>query len=171
MSNPGPLSVLGKNEPKLPEQSLHSTSCRKNPYQTASLSAVNNPNRLARRNVVDAVFRLWPSITSIPLYADERWRISPHINILSLSYNVTIKMKMLGRSQYVFFTRIGLVRRGSVAVTPSWSGDKFAYYSDTTGRYELCVIRLVPRHVCQITNGEAPSVLRAGFVRAWENAC
>lgn len=51
-----------------------------------------------------------------------------------------------------------------VAVTPSHSADKIAFYWDKTGRFELYVMDLQSRKLEQITNGQAPKGIRAGFV-------
>ncbi|RIH87530.1 Dipeptidyl aminopeptidase BIII [Calidithermus terrae] len=50
------------------------------------------------------------------------------------------------------------------AVTPSWSADRIAFYWDKTGRFELYVMDLQTRQVRQLTDGQAPRQLRAGFV-------
>src|SRR5712691_4921855 len=50
--------------------------------------------------------------------------------------------------------------------TASWSGDKIAFYWDKTGRMELYVLELRTREVHQISHGEVPRALRAGF--AWD---
>lgn len=50
------------------------------------------------------------------------------------------------------------------AVTPSWDGQKIAFYWDKTGRYELYTMDLDSRQVRQLTQGQAPRQLRAGFV-------
>lgn len=49
------------------------------------------------------------------------------------------------------------------AVTPSWGRDKVAFYWDKTGRFELYVLDLLTRELRQLTDGEAPRHLRAGF--------
>ena len=50
--------------------------------------------------------------------------------------------------------------------TASWSGDKIAFYWDKTGRMELYVLDLRTREVHQVSHGEVPRTLRAGF--AWD---
>lgn len=50
------------------------------------------------------------------------------------------------------------------AVTPSWDGQKIAFYWDKTGRYELYTMDLQSREVRKLTDGQAPRQLRAGFV-------
>jgi dipeptidyl aminopeptidase/acylaminoacyl peptidase len=49
--------------------------------------------------------------------------------------------------------------------TVSWAGDKLAFYWDKTGRVELYVMDLASREVRQLSHGEVPRALRAGF--AW----
>lgn len=56
------------------------------------------------------------------------------------------------------------------AVTPSWDGQKIAFYWDKTGRYELYTMDLHSREVKQLTNGQAPRQLRAGFVWTRDDA-
>ena len=51
-----------------------------------------------------------------------------------------------------------------MAFEVSWSGDKVAFYSNRTGRIELYVLYLKSREVVQLTNGEAPTGVRAGMV-------
>ncbi|MGH2498985.1 MAG: S9 family peptidase [Candidatus Limnocylindria bacterium] len=46
----------------------------------------------------------------------------------------------------------------------SWSTDKVAFYWDTTGRVELHLMDLATRAVRQLSHGEVPRALRAGFV-------
>ncbi|MEM6430401.1 MAG: S9 family peptidase [Deinococcota bacterium] len=48
--------------------------------------------------------------------------------------------------------------------TVSHGGDKLAFYWDKTGRFELYVMDLLSRDIQQITNGQAPKGLSAGFV-------
>jgi dipeptidyl aminopeptidase/acylaminoacyl peptidase len=48
--------------------------------------------------------------------------------------------------------------------TASWSGDQLAFYWDKTGRVELYVLDLRTRAVKQISHGEVPRALRAGFI-------
>jgi dipeptidyl aminopeptidase/acylaminoacyl peptidase len=48
-------------------------------------------------------------------------------------------------------------------VTPSYSGDRLAFYWDRTGRFELYTMDLRTREVRQLTHGEAPKGLRAGI--------
>ncbi len=50
--------------------------------------------------------------------------------------------------------------------TPSWAGDRLAFYGDKTGRMELFVLDLNTRDIKQISHGEVPRSLRAGF--AWD---
>lgn len=49
-------------------------------------------------------------------------------------------------------------------VMPSYSGDKIAFYWDKTGRFELYLMHLETKELKQLTNGQAPKGLRAGFV-------
>lgn len=56
------------------------------------------------------------------------------------------------------------------AVTPSYSGDKIAFYWDKTGRFELYVMDLHTREVTQATDGQAPKGLRAGIVWTRDDA-
>jgi dipeptidyl aminopeptidase/acylaminoacyl peptidase len=48
-------------------------------------------------------------------------------------------------------------------VTPSYSRDRVAFYWDKTGRFELYVMDLNTRETRQLTDGQAPKGLRAGF--------
>jgi len=48
--------------------------------------------------------------------------------------------------------------------TLSWAGTKLAFYWDKTGRLELYVMDLRSREVRQISHGEVPRDLRAGFI-------
>ncbi len=48
--------------------------------------------------------------------------------------------------------------------TPSWSGNSVAYFSDRSGRFELYLMDLSTREIRQLTDGEAPRGVRAGFV-------
>lgn len=50
----------------------------------------------------------------------------------------------------------------------SWKGDQVAFYWDKTGRMELHVMDLVTKAVRQVSHGEVPTALRAGF--AWDRA-
>jgi dipeptidyl aminopeptidase/acylaminoacyl peptidase len=50
------------------------------------------------------------------------------------------------------------------AVTPSWGRDRVAFYWDRTGRFELYTLDLRTRDLKQVTDGQAPRALRAGFV-------
>ena len=50
----------------------------------------------------------------------------------------------------------------------SWGSDKLAFYWDKTGRIELYVMDLVTRAVRQVSHGEVPRALRAGF--AWDRS-
>lgn len=47
----------------------------------------------------------------------------------------------------------------------SWKGDQVAFYWDKTGRMELHVMDLATKQTRQISHGEVPTALRAGF--AW----
>ncbi len=55
-------------------------------------------------------------------------------------------------------------------VTPSYSGDKIAFFWDKTGRFELYSMDLHTREVRQLTDGQAPKGLRAGFVWTRDDA-
>ncbi|MFC4640229.1 TolB family protein [Deinococcus hohokamensis] len=48
--------------------------------------------------------------------------------------------------------------------TVSHAGDQVAFYADWTGRFELYVQHLQTGARRQLTNGEAPKAIRAGFV-------
>src|SRR5438067_3233067 len=48
--------------------------------------------------------------------------------------------------------------------TVSWAGDKLAFYWDKTGRIELYVLDLRTRALKQVSHGEVPRAIRAGFV-------
>ena len=48
--------------------------------------------------------------------------------------------------------------------TVSWKGDRLAFYWDRTGRVELYVMDLASRQVRQVSHGEVPRAVRAGFV-------
>jgi dipeptidyl aminopeptidase/acylaminoacyl peptidase len=50
----------------------------------------------------------------------------------------------------------------------SWKGDRVAFYWDKTGRVELHVMDLATRETRQVSHGEVPRALRAGF--AWDRA-
>src|SRR5438034_3774106 len=50
----------------------------------------------------------------------------------------------------------------------SWKGDRVAFYWDKTGRMELHVMDLATRETRQVSHGEVPRALRAGF--AWDRA-
>ena len=50
----------------------------------------------------------------------------------------------------------------------SWKSDRVAFYWDKTGRIELHVMDLVTRDTRQVSHGEVPRALRAGFV--WDRA-
>lgn len=52
--------------------------------------------------------------------------------------------------------------------TVSWKGDRVAFYWDTSGRMELHVLDLATRETRQVSHGEVPRALRAGF--AWDRA-
>ena len=47
----------------------------------------------------------------------------------------------------------------------SWKGDQVAFYWDKTGRMELHVMDLATKQTRQVSHGEVPTALRAGF--AW----
>lgn len=55
-------------------------------------------------------------------------------------------------------------------VTPAYSGDRIAFYWDQTGRFELYQLDLRTRAVTQLTHGEAPRSLHAGFVWTRDDA-
>lgn len=55
-------------------------------------------------------------------------------------------------------------------VTPAYSRDQVAFYWDRTGRFELYQLDLRTRAVTQLTHGEAPRGLRAGFVWTRDDA-
>lgn len=55
-------------------------------------------------------------------------------------------------------------------ITPSHRGDQIAFYWDKTGRFELYLMDLRTRQVRQITDGQAPRGLRAGFVWTRDDA-
>ena len=50
----------------------------------------------------------------------------------------------------------------------SWRGDRVAFYWDKTGRMELHVMDLATKQIRQVSHGEVPTALRAGF--AWDRA-
>jgi dipeptidyl aminopeptidase/acylaminoacyl peptidase len=50
----------------------------------------------------------------------------------------------------------------------SWKGDRVAFYWDKSGRMELHVMDLATRETRQVSHGEVPRALRAGF--AWDRA-
>jgi dipeptidyl aminopeptidase/acylaminoacyl peptidase len=50
----------------------------------------------------------------------------------------------------------------------SWKGDRVAFYWDKTGRMELHVMDLATRETRQVSHGEVPRALRAGF--AWDRS-
>ncbi len=52
--------------------------------------------------------------------------------------------------------------------TAAWSGDKLAFYWDKTSRLELYVLDLSTREVQQVSHGEVPRSVRAGFV--WDRS-
>jgi len=52
--------------------------------------------------------------------------------------------------------------------TVSWKGDRVAFYWDKTGQMELHVIDLATRETRQLSHGDVPRALRAGFV--WDRA-
>ncbi|KPV41826.1 hypothetical protein [Alicyclobacillus ferrooxydans] len=47
----------------------------------------------------------------------------------------------------------------------SWNRDKVAFFSNRTGRIELYVLYLASREVVQLTDGEAPTCVMAGFFK------
>jgi dipeptidyl aminopeptidase/acylaminoacyl peptidase len=55
-------------------------------------------------------------------------------------------------------------------VTPAHGGDKIAFYWDKTGRFELYLLDLRSRELTQLTDGQAPKGLRAGFVWTRDDA-
>ncbi len=60
-----------------------------------------------------------------------------------------------------------LARLPSFALpTPSWAGDHVAFYWDRSGRFELYTADLGTGAVTQISHGEVPRAVRAGF--AWD---
>ena len=50
----------------------------------------------------------------------------------------------------------------------SWNGDRVAFYWDKTGQMELHVMDLATRETRQVSHGEVPRALRAGF--SWDRA-
>ncbi len=52
--------------------------------------------------------------------------------------------------------------------TVSWAGDKLAVYWDKTGRFELYLLDLRTGEVRQVSRGEVPRAIRAGF--AWDRS-
>src|SRR5438045_3312537 len=48
--------------------------------------------------------------------------------------------------------------------TPSWDRQRLAFYWDKSGRIELYVMDLTSREVRQVSHGEVPRALHAGFV-------
>jgi len=52
----------------------------------------------------------------------------------------------------------------TTALTVSHSGEQAAFYADWTGRFELYVMNLHTGERRQVTDGQAPKALRAGFV-------
>src|SRR2546423_14714444 len=48
----------------------------------------------------------------------------------------------------------------------SWKGDQVAFYWDKTGRMELHVMDLRTKQTRQLSHGEVPTALRAGFACA-----
>ena len=50
----------------------------------------------------------------------------------------------------------------------SWKGDRVAFYWDKTGQMELHVMDLATRETRQVSHGEVPRALRAGF--SWDRA-
>lgn len=55
-------------------------------------------------------------------------------------------------------------------VTPSYAGDEIAFFWDKTGRFELYTMDLRTRELRQLTDGQAPRGLRAGFVWTRDDA-
>jgi len=51
---------------------------------------------------------------------------------------------------------------------PSWSGERVAFYWDRSGRLELYVADLNSGAVTQVSHGEVPRAVRAGFI--WDRA-
>ena len=47
---------------------------------------------------------------------------------------------------------------------PSWSGAKVGFYGDKSGRLELYVLDIRTRDVTQLSHGELPRAVRAGFI-------
>src|SRR5512140_1493809 len=62
-----------------------------------------------------------------------------------------------------------LARLPSFALpTPSWAGDRVAFYWDRSGRFELYTADLGTGAVTQVSHGEVPRAVHAGFV--WDRA-
>ena len=55
-----------------------------------------------------------------------------------------------------------------VLPTVSWSGEKLAVYWDKTGRFELYILDLKSGGMRQVSHGEVPRAIRAGF--AWDRS-
>ncbi|CAM4131494.1 alpha/beta hydrolase family protein [Deinococcus marmoris] len=56
------------------------------------------------------------------------------------------------------------------ALNVSRGGDQVAFYADWTGRFELYTLNLETRQRRQITDGQAPKAIRAGFVWAADDS-
>ncbi|AZI45035.1 S9 family peptidase (plasmid) [Deinococcus psychrotolerans] len=56
------------------------------------------------------------------------------------------------------------------ALNISHSGQQVAFYADWTGRFELCTLDLATRERRQVTDGQAPKAVRAGFVWSADDA-
>ncbi|MFC6665822.1 TolB family protein [Deinococcus radiopugnans] len=56
------------------------------------------------------------------------------------------------------------------ALNVSRGGDQVAFYADWTGRFELYTLNLKTREQRQVTDGQAPKAIRAGFVWATDDS-
>lgn len=56
------------------------------------------------------------------------------------------------------------------ALNVSRGGDQVAFYADWTGRFELYTLNLTTREQRQVTDGQAPKAIRAGFVWAADDS-
>lgn len=56
------------------------------------------------------------------------------------------------------------------ALNVSHSGEQVAFYADWTGRFELYTLDLATRERRQVTDGQAPKAVRAGFVWAADDS-
>ncbi|WP_245593131.1 TolB family protein [Deinococcus frigens] len=56
------------------------------------------------------------------------------------------------------------------ALNVSRGGDQVAFYADWTGRFELYTLNLETRQRRQLTDGQAPKAIRAGFVWAADDS-